>query len=119
MRTDRLKTDFPKTDPNTGKNKGLVSARFDASDLHPKYEDFQWTIAFPLEKLCLTEIGLKDILRNGKVVKARTYRDIASVFLPGVTESAVARQHPDWVYVKAAKEKGGQWPLLIPSRPPL
>ncbi|KAL8814761.1 MAG: hypothetical protein Q9191_008522, partial [Dirinaria sp. TL-2023a] len=122
MNTDYLETHTPNFLKSRRRRMRYVKANFDASDLYPKYEDYPWTTEFPLEKLCLTEMGLKDVLLDGKVIKTSTYRDIASVPLPGVTESKVVPEHPDAKYVKAAKSMKRNhrgWPQIIPSTPPL
>lgn len=97
-----------------------LQPNFDASDLHIKYENFPWTTDFPLEKLCITEFGLKDFLKDGKVV-GTGYRDIACVPLPGVSTSPCVGGRIDG-YAKAARTKEKNSPvtaLLIPSTPPL
>ena len=73
MNTDYLSTNTLNNKP-TMKGKGWYrSPCFDASDLHTKYQNFPWTTEFPVEELCLTEMGLKDVLRNGKFVKTSTF----------------------------------------------
>ncbi|KAL9022991.1 MAG: hypothetical protein Q9180_008447, partial [Flavoplaca navasiana] len=90
----------------TLRGKGYVlSPKFDASDLYQKYKDFAWTTEFPLEMLCISELGLKDFWKDGKVVRT-SYRDIACVPLPGVSEHTVAEiaaQQSTEDYAKAEK----------------
>lgn len=92
---------------------------FDASDLHPKYENFPWTGEFPSEKLCISEIGLKDVWRDGKFLRTG-YRDIACVPLPGATLENMSPEHLDEEYLPAAKARRKNLPLtplVIPSTP--
>lgn len=92
---------------------------FDASGFHVKHENSPWTDEFSLETLCITEAGLKDVWREGNLLRT-CYRDIARIPLPGAAASAVPDEHPDDIYTKAAKiipDKDRKLPLIIPSTP--
>lgn len=119
MTTRFLRTDVINEKPNL-RGKGILRIpSFDASDLYPKYEDFAWTTEFPLERLCISELRLKDVWRKGKFITT-AYRDIASVSFPGAPTSSQPAGHPDDVYLTAAKTawwKLPVMPLLIPSTP--
>lgn len=100
----------------------VVSPKFDASDLYQKYKDFSWTTEFPLERLCISEPGIKDFRKNGKLVRTG-YRDIASVPLPGVSEDTVAdiaakqsMEQSEKAY-KTHSRNFPVCPLVIPSTP--
>lgn len=90
---------------------------FDSSIVYSKYKDFPWTATYPLEKLCISELGIKDVWRQGRLVKTG-YRDIATVPLPGVSPSDFVPDHPDDLYEKAYKTKRRNMPITgmnIPS----
>lgn len=94
----------------TLRGKGFVrSPKFNAADLYQQYKDFTWTTEFSLERLCISELGLKDFRRDGKLVRTG-HRDIACVPLPGVSEdtiATVAAQQSTEDYAKAEKPSGG------------
>lgn len=109
----------------TLRGKGLFrSPKFDASDLVQKYKDFEWTTEFPLERLCISELGLKDFRKDGELVRTG-FHDIASVPLPGVPARVVdelAMRRSNEEHEKAYKTKKQclpTCPLLIPSTPTL
>lgn len=88
---------------------------FDASDVHLQYTNYPFTNDFPLEKLCISELGLKDVYVEGQKISTG-YRDIACVPFPDM----VLAESADEVYVKAAKtikkDQSFMSPL-IPSMP--
>ena len=109
----------------TLRGKGYVRRpKFDASDLVQKYKDFEWTTEFPLERLCMSELGLKDFREDGELVRTG-YHDIACVPLPGVPAHVVdelATRRSNEQHEKAYKTKQRKLPkcpLLIPSTPSL
>lgn len=115
-----LRTIVWRSDPAVRGKERRLQPNFDASDLHLKYENFPWTTYFPLEKLCISEIGLKDFLQEGKVV-GTGYRDIACVPLPGAPAIPSVGGRIDG-YTRAAitmQKNSPVTPLLIPSTPPL
>ena len=115
LRTDRVNDKFTLEGKDVWRKPS-----FDVSDLHPKYEDFPWTTEFPLERICISELGLKDVKRNDEVIRT-AYRDIAAVPFPGVSSDVANTEHPDDVYVKAARTFNRDrpvTPLVIPSAPP-
>ncbi|KAL8645404.1 MAG: hypothetical protein Q9226_007323 [Calogaya cf. arnoldii] len=81
--------------------RSIKTSRFDASDLYPKYKVFEWTTPFPLERLCISEIGLKDFYKDGKLVRTG-YSDVACITLPGVSSSILA----DSVLERANQKRG-------------
>ena len=89
-----------------------------------KYKDFEWTTEFPLERLCISELGLKAFRKDGELVRTG-YRDIASVPFPGVPARVVdelAMRRSNEEHEKAYKTKKQSLPtcpLLIPSTPTL
>ncbi|KAI4194062.1 MAG: hypothetical protein LQ350_007992 [Teloschistes chrysophthalmus] len=96
------------------------TAAFDATDFHAKYKNFPWTTYFPLERLCLSQIGLKDVWREERLVRT-AYRDTITIFFPGATADKSNAEHPQDVYTKARKSIRGRLPitpLVIPSTPP-
>lgn len=120
MTTKYLRTDEPNTKPTLKGRNAFLQPSFDASDLFAKYRDFKWTTDFPLERLCISELGLKDIVRNGEVV-GMGYRDIASVPLPGSVFRGALDGEINDTYKKAAKtikKSHPVCPLVIPSSPP-
>ncbi len=120
MNTAWLRTDIPNEKPTLKRRNAFLEPTFDASDLIAKYKDFEWTTDFPLERLCISELGLKDIVRNREVV-GMGYRDIASVPLPGYIFSGALDGGINDTYEKAAKtirKSHPVCPLVIPSSPP-
>lgn len=94
---------------------------FDASDFHEKYNDFPWTTEFPLEKLCISEIGLKDFWREDNVV-GTGFRELASIPFPGTAPEVISTQEPDIEYTRAAKQANDysrETPLVFPSNSPM
>ncbi|KAL8749546.1 MAG: hypothetical protein Q9184_006767 [Pyrenodesmia sp. 2 TL-2023] len=119
MSTNPLKSKVPVGNPTMRGTGWTRSPNFDASDIHSKYKSFSWTQEFPLEKLCITELGLRDISRKGAFIRTG-YRDVACVPLPGVSTSEVTAGHPDKEYKKATKTYTKQktiTPYQIPSTP--
>jgi len=120
MNTAYLRTDIPNEKPTLKGRNAFLEPSFDASDLISKYRDFTWTTDFPLERLCISELGLKDFVRNGEVVRMGS-RDIASVALPGSMSGGAPDEVPNDTYKKAAKtikKTHPVCPLVIPSSPP-
>ncbi len=110
-----LHTDELNTRPELEGRGRYRSPRFDASDVHLQYANFPFTNDFPLETLCISEVGLKDVYVKGEKISTG-YRDIASVPFPGV----VLAEHVEKVYVKAARTTKKDQPhvlRLIPSMP--
>jgi len=120
MSTSYLRTNVPNTKPTLKAMNKFLEPSFDASDLIPKYRDFTWTTDYPLERFCISEVGLKDVARNGEVVRMG-YHDIASVPLPGSVSSGTLDKNSNDTYIKAAKtikKNHHACPLVIPSSPP-
>lgn len=117
----RLRTDIYIQKSSHTRGGFYLAPEFDASDLHPKYENFPWTGDFPLDKLCISELGPKDIWRDGKVVRTG-YRDIACVPLPGVAAvESETSERSDEEYSPAVfmlPENQPETPSLIRSTPP-
>lgn len=117
----RLRTDIYIQKSSHSRGGFYLAPDFDASDLHPKYENFPWTGDFPLDKLCISELGPKDIWRDGKIVRTG-YRDIACVPLPGVaaveneTSERSDEKYSPAVYMLL--ENRPVTPSLIRSTPP-
>ncbi|KAL8684213.1 MAG: hypothetical protein Q9224_006515 [Gallowayella concinna] len=123
MTTRYLSTDIPPQKP-TLRGRGFQrQPNFDAHDLFQKYQHFEWTGQFGLERLCISELGLKDFSKDGQVVRTG-YRDIASVLLPGVSSGLVAellKERSNEEYSRAYKKfhkNRPRCPLLIPSTLP-
>lgn len=76
---------------------------FDGSDFYPKYENFLWTQEFPLEKIYISEFGLRVITRKGDFIRTGYY-NIVCAPLPGVAAQAVTADYPDDEYERAAKK---------------
>lgn len=90
---------------------------FDARDLYEAYKDYVFTENIPLERICLTDLGLQDFVKSGKVVGIG-YRSLSSIPLPDVSNEVIPWDDPEVNYVRAAKTK--RWknpvtPLIIPS----
>lgn len=124
MTTRYLQTDVL-IDKVTMKGRGyLRSPGFDASVIYQKYKDIEWADEFPLERVCISEPGLKDFWKDGEFVRT-DYRDIACVPFPGVPARIVAEiatQRSNETYEKAHKtiaRKLPRCPSLIPSTLPL
>jgi len=120
MATKYLRTDVPNDKSTLRWKEAVLEPYFDASDLISKYNDFRWTTDFSLEQLCISELELKDFVRNGEVVRMG-YHDVASVPLPGSVSCGALDQDINSTYRKAAKtikETHPVCPLVIPSSPP-
>ncbi|KAL8683900.1 MAG: hypothetical protein Q9186_000111 [Xanthomendoza sp. 1 TL-2023] len=123
MATRYLSTDIPVQKPTLRGRGFRRRPSFDASDLFQKYQHFEWTGQFGLERLCISELGLKDFSKDGQVVRTG-YRDIASVPLPGVSSGLVAellKERSNEEYSRAYKsisKNQPRYPLLIPSTRP-
>lgn len=116
MATKYLRSSVWRSRPSLGGKKCRLQPDFDASDLHLKYENNPWTTEFPLEKLCISEIALKDFLTDGKVV-GTGYRDVACVPLPGVSTSPSVGERINGYRTAAILRENNRTltPLLIPS----
>ena len=95
---------------------------FDALDIYHKFKNFTWATQFPLERISISQLGLKDVWIQGDFVRT-CYRNDGSAFLPGTnpSQTAAADEHPEDVYEKAAhtiRENQSVPPLYIPSTPP-
>ena len=121
MSTSWFRTNVPNRALHLKGKRSYREPLFDASKLYPKYEDFLWTTEFPLEQVCISEVGLKDVWRKDRFIRT-AYRNIASIQFPGVVASQALAEHPDDVYVKAAKTiRENLEPidgLIIPSMSP-
>ncbi|KAL8847433.1 MAG: hypothetical protein Q9221_007543, partial [Calogaya cf. arnoldii] len=120
--TDRLRTSIMHTKYLTTnvRSKRLNfgwAPLFDASDLHTEYKDCTWTTEFPLERMCITEFGLRDVWKNENFVRTEV-KDIASVPLPGVSQHVVSGEDPDEYHVNRWYEKRPRTSVRIPSTPP-
>lgn len=58
-------------------------ASFDVRDLYSKFKDVTWAANFALERLSLSLIGSRDIVKDGRII-GRGFQETASVPLPGV-----------------------------------
>lgn len=120
MTTRYLTTNVPKK--TNAEKHGYLSPTFDASDFRAEYRNFSWTTQFPLERVCISERNLRDVTKNGEVVRT-VYKDIASVNFSGSTSSEASTQLADHhQYKKAAKtqiKNLPKMPVHIPSTPPL
>ena len=61
-----------------------LNPRFDARDMCEKFKDVVWAKGVHLDRICISELKLKDIVEDGEKVGVR-YEDIVSIPLPGVT----------------------------------
>lgn len=102
MSTSRLPSDrvYERSDLQFRGIHKAVIATFDATDFHAKYKDFPWTTYFPLERICLSPIGLKDIWTEERLVRT-AFRDTVTVFFSGATADKSHAEHPNDVYTKA------------------
>ena len=73
----------PKAIRTLGKHPIPKEPDLDVASLCDRYKDFIWAKDVPLEKICLSDVGLKDVWSQGRIVAHAVYRDIASVALPG------------------------------------
>lgn len=89
---------------------------FDATDLYAMYGDTVWAERIPLEKLCISTLDIKDLVKGGNII-GQGYEDVSSVLLPGAPKSAL-EVDPEIEYVRAAEsylENRIITPLVIPS----
>ena len=97
------------------------SPNFDASALLSEYKDHSWTTEVPLERICLSQFGVKDVIRQGQVIRTG-YRDVAAAYFPGMFQDMDNAEHSTDAYVKAAKcnqKKQPLMPRVIPSSTPV
>ena len=116
MSTHSLTSDEPNRKPTLARLNLKRIPVFDATDLYAQYGDTVWAENIPLEKLCLTDLFLKDLVKEDIII-GQGYADVSSVLLPGVPESAL-EVDPDIEYVRAAKsylQNRIVTPLVIPS----
>lgn len=118
--TNYLRTNTNTSKAHNGKYYWKEPAFVDANNFALKHQDIHWTTKYPLEQLCISELAIKDLVRDGEVIKTR-YRDIASVPLPGNVAKDSLDEHTNDVYVKAAKSVSKNKPVtpaLITLSPP-
>ncbi len=114
MNTVYLRTNVPTTHPT---RRSYCTPRFEATGFYARYKDYPFTTEFPLERICISEMGLKDVWRNQLCIRTG-YREISSVHFPGALESECPSSHPDDTYERASKrfiKNQPILPLLIPS----
>ena len=97
--SNRIPKDMGKQFPRLQVEQIKRRARFDATDLLDKYRDLVWTEHFRLERLGIYQLGLHDILRDGRFI-TRGYREIESVPLPGAPIGQPAPWVEGCTYVK-------------------
>ena len=120
MQTTYLTSNELNTHPNVAKSGFGRKPLVDARDLYMKYKDHLWAKDIEVQKLCIGEIGLMDITRNGSVID-QGRREVARVLLPGISDEMVEPEDPEERYIKAAKTRRRNFPmtpLWISSRPP-
>lgn len=119
MSTGYLRSDTPTKSIQDKDSNWFRTPMFDASDVFLQYENFPWTKEFSLERMCISESGLKDVWKGGKVIRT-DYRDIACVPLPGAPARDLDVDRRDETYTVAFKKlkRNFPWtPLRIPSTP--
>lgn len=119
MDTNYLTTNELKTHPSVAKYGYRRKPLVDARDLYMKYKDHVWARDIDVQKLCIGEVGLQDITRDGSVV-GQGYREVASVALPGLSDEMLEPEDPEERYIKAAKTRKRNLPvtpLWISLRP--
>lgn len=91
--------------------------QFHATDTYAAYNDTVWAKDIALEKICISEQWLCDIIKGGTVI-GQGYRNIACVPLSGFSDTSCESQDPELSYVNAAKmrrENSIRTTLIIPS----
>lgn len=116
MQTKYVKSNFRKSKPSLKRSEFYKPATFDASDLHTEYKDYPWTTEFPLERMCISKVGLRGVWKNREFVRT-AFKDIASVPLPGVLQAVVSVEDPDEYYTNRWYSKKPRASLRIPSTP--
>lgn len=116
MATKFVRSDVLSEKPTLRGLKPNRSPVFDASDLHAKYKNYPWTTEFPLERMCISELGLRVVWKGGKVIRT-AFHDIANVPLPGVSPDVLSAEDPDEHFVRQGYNKTPQTSLYIPSTP--
>ena len=74
---------------------------FDVRQLCDENQDIVWAKNVCLEKICLSEIALKDFYENGQVIARAAYRDLASIALPGAPTPDFLIKQPQQSYSPA------------------
>ena len=67
--------------------KGMVRRKappFDARAICEKFNDVVWAKGVHLDRICISEIGAKDVIRAGECI-GKMFHDIVSIPLPSVT----------------------------------
>lgn len=108
MDTAYLRTNVPRENP---RRRAFKRPRFEATAFYARYKDYPFTTEFPLERICISETGLKDVWRNQVFIRTG-YREIAGVPFPGALESECPSSHPDDIYERAAKRFAKNQPIL-------
>ncbi|KAI4275103.1 MAG: hypothetical protein L6R38_005957 [Xanthoria sp. 2 TBL-2021] len=116
MATKFVKSDVRSEKPTLRSLRRNRTPVFDASDLHAKYKNNPWTTEFPLERMCISELGLRAVWKGGKVIRT-AFRDIANVPLPGVSPDVLSLEDPDEHFVRRGYNTTPQTSLYIPSTP--
>ena len=102
MRTTSLLSDVPNTKPTMADFKFSRIPQFHAAGTYAAYNDTVWAKDIALEKICISEHWLSDIIKGGTVI-GEGFRSIACVPFPGVPNEICESQDPELSYVKAAK----------------
>ena len=116
MNTRSLTSDEPNNKPTLASYKLTRVPVFDSTELYAKYGDTVWAENIPLEKLCISTLGMKDLVKEGSIID-HGYEDVCTVLLPGAPRCALDVD-ADIEYIRAAEsylENRIVTPLVIPS----
>ena len=108
MRTICLLSDEPQSKSTMAYLKWSRSPLFHATDTYAAYNDTIWAKDIALEKICISERSLSDIIKGDTII-GEGYKNIACVPFPGFSNESCELQDTEIGYVPAAK-------LLLPNR---
>ena len=120
MTTAYLNCEQPNLKPTLNQYGISRRVKVDARDVFATYGNTVWIEDLPLKKLCISTIGLKDIVKNGEII-GQGYEDICSVPLLDRSNIEEEEERPDIVeYVRASMNFTSnkiKCPFIITSDP--
>ena len=86
--------------PSVWKYGKTVRPKIDAKNIYAKYANKVWVDHLPLDRICLSLTGLKEMVKQNKVIGAG-YEDILRMPLSGTPGTILEPEDPEITYVKS------------------
>ena len=100
-----------------GQSSRIVRPKFEAGDIYARYANKVWVDNLPLDRICFSNTGLKDMIKNNEVV-GTGWETILSRPLSGTPGMTLEPEDPEIKYVKSAERASASrviMPLIVSS----